>query len=291
MIDQYGNKINSGNNIEADPKFTLSELQFMMKGFRKNSSVHSAMMIAKKLTQITKNEDILICIEDEISAIIEELEAFAATSGDSNLCWELVYSLRSLSLYNHKLSIMGYSSRYKRRSASLFEYICEFTPTEYNKCCKILEYSAYVLIQFGSDKDSEFNKTACLDVLLKQEKDFKLLTDRSAVYFKTGRNLYRYMFIIYSSLNNEKKTRNAAYETAYYSREYYLADKSDELLQQYLTDYLKYAGLPTYLYPQNTEQFNEAMKWAEELVKRADNKTNASILNRFRSLNNTFNQN
>lgn len=284
MIDQYGNKIQPQGKSEADPAKASAELRFMMNGFHKNQTAQTALNIAKKLTAYTKIGDVILPVEDKIFAVIEELTAYSLTAGSHDLCWELVYSLRNLSAYNNSINLPNYAAKYSLHSAKLFETICTLKPTAYNKCCKIIEFSNYVFLKLYTDTDSESNRILCLNVLEKEEENFKRITEKSLVYFKAGRSLYKNMYFIYKAGKDDENCFRAAREAAYYAREIYKLDKRDMYLHQYLTDYGKYAVLEGYSYADNEAEFNEALALAEELNKRLNSKKTNIVLNAFKKL-------
>lgn len=284
MIDQHGNKIQPQGKPEPDPARTLAELRFMMKGFQKNPSAQSAMRIAQKLTAVTKIDDIVLPIEDEIVSIIDQLESYSVATKNHSLCWELVYSLRNISDYNNSINLPDYGFKYRQRAVRIFEEICKINPSTHNKCCKIIESSASVFFYMKANADFESASKTYLDILFKEEECFKTITEKTKMYFKAGRYLYKNMYFIYKALKDHKNCLIVAKNTAYYSREIYLLDKSNANLDQYLTDYAKYALVVGYSYSDNELEFNEMFALAEEFDQSLHNERTQTILNVYKKL-------
>ena len=288
MIDQYGNKIQPRGKPEPNPARTLAELRFMMKAFQKSSSAQSAMIIAKRLTAETKIDDIVLPIEDEIVNIIDQLETYAVATKNHSLCWELIYSLRNISNYNDSINLPNYAFKYRQRAIKMFEVICEINPSTHNKCSKIIETSAAVFFYLKANSYNESVHQECLDMLFNEEAFLKTITEKNAVYFKAGRHMYKTMYFIYHKTKDYKNCLNAAKNTADYSRELYQLDKSDAYLEQYLSDYAKYALVVGYPHTDNELEFNEMFTLAEEFDKKLNNERTKLVLSIYKKLRDLF---
>lgn len=272
MINKNGEKITAKSE---DTSFIASEIRFMMKGLKNGCDDHKARNIAARIVKYLKADGEI----SEIESHLEVLNDYSAETRSSDFLWELVYIRRiMMSVYEDKFDDAVLAAQNKYLAATYFDGICKLTPTYYNQCCRVMEYTG-AAAAFGRIAGSDENKEKSTELFEKSEEMFSQVEEKEvSVYYEVGAYLYFSKYFSYNIFSEEKdKKFNSIKKSAFYSRKNYELKESEEKLRKLALIYSLYVSCEQFSYSEEEMFFKTLIDKVEAAVM-LGNQNLASIL-------------
>ncbi len=272
MINKNGEKITSKN---ADTSFIASEIRFIMKGFKNGCDDRKAQNVAERIVKYLKAGGEISKIESHL----EVLNNYSAETKSSDFLWELVYIRRiMMSVYEDDLDDMVSAAQSKHMAATYFDKICELTPTYYNHCCRVMEYTS-AAAAYGRITGSDENAEKSAELFEKSEKMFFQIEEKEAsIYYEVGAFLYFSKYFSYNIFSEEKdKKFESIKKSCFYSRKNYEIKESEENLRKLALIYSIYVTCEQFSFSEEETFFKTLIAKLEAAVS-LGNENLASVL-------------
>ncbi len=256
MIDKNGKKIIAQKDV-IDKDFSLAEIKFLLKNFKKeNTDVKAerlAIYINKYIQAFEETE--------ETKEAFSLLENYIDITKNDSFVWEMVYIVRRKA---KKTTTYASRGMFYSKSASYFNRICLLKPTVYNLCCRVLELIISSSLYFQNKTDLN-SMTISSDLLSKANSFFKEIKDNnSLIYSETGLELYRELYL-QTKEGNETK-HHILKEFSRFSRDTFYKNSTYENLEQMVSIYCQYYYSGFFSLDEEADNIKKLIDYIEKLT-------------------------
>ena len=275
MIDSNGNRIEKFSFSE-DYDFKISEIKFMLNGFRNSQDNKRAVSVANALKSMLNNKELFKFIESDDVVFIEdsvkELEDYSDYAENADLLWEMVYLRRRLANAYNCIDMKHYAADSRFIGAMHFDRICMLLPLAFNYGARFCEYANLVkFVQKESEVYDKWDTERVRKLFLRAENfvesENMLKNDDyldGAAYYFTAKQKY------YSEISDKLLEYNAAKRGVYYLREQYRLGKSVDVLKKLVDIYIQYTGLERYSFSEEKQHFETLLEWVKDWNEKED---------------------
>lgn len=273
MLDSNGNKIPE-KDVSEDYAFSVAEIRFLMKGFRRSPGISRAHSVSGFLKAFLDDKKIFSQIEYEdrefIEKSVDELEEYAYDEESAELLWDMVYLRRSLSAAYNYIDSKHNAAVSKFAGALHFDNICSISPTAYNFSARFCEYANTVKYIKNEPEVRDKWDLQRMKQLFARAENFveskSLLDDDkyleyAGYYYDVKRSYYR-------SISDELAEYQAAKNEMRYLWKRCCLFKSAAVLRETIKKYIDYTGYKRYSFNAEKQRFEELLElaeaWAEE---------------------------